>query len=123
MRKEDIMVQGFDSTQFMIQRQIATYKADLSSWAARVQGTRDIEGALRLAAHPPTPGNLLRSIRSLVASDRSRALGQVDAALHAMVAKLADNDARMPLLMRQAQGHWPRLHREMERKWRLPPPL
>lgn len=103
------------SINFMIDRQAHTYRSDMHSWAMRVQNTRNFMEALRLAQHPPMPGQMVRGLPYATNSTKTRARQDVEQSLILKLNKIDPDTVRFPDLLRMAQGHWPRLWGEIDR--------
>jgi hypothetical protein len=106
------------STQFMINRELQSYRTSLQSWARGVRTARTPVDAFRMASHRPHPGSLIRSMSGMFNSDRIRAEREVEEVLQSHVDALAGNDPHLLTIMRLAQGHWPLLYRKLDEKRR-----
>lgn len=101
---------------FLIQQQGRKYVSNLQSWTHQVKVTPKTMDALRLAAQPPHPGNLIAVMRHMWATERNRAYRQVEQHLERLVEQVKPDDPQLVMFMRLAQGHWPKVYHLLDIK-------
>ena len=84
----------------------------------RVERAREPLDAFRLAAQRPSPDSLISSLRTLYAGDRTRAGGQVERVQGRHVEGINRDHPQLASFLRCAQGHWPKIYRDLEAKGR-----
>jgi len=101
-------------TTMMIDREVRRYTQDLARWSQQVRAAHSDVEAFRLASHRPVPAALIRSLGTLWSRERHRAEADIERSLSGRIEKLGAGDPGLPMLMRLAQGHWPRLYQRLE---------
>lgn len=66
---------------FSIGNEVRKFSSALSAWERQVCSARDLHNALKLARFEPVPSPILRGMRHLTSTDRSKALRQIDEVL------------------------------------------
>lgn len=113
-----MMQHANNATNMMINQQVSTYKASLSSWSNQVRGARNTMDAFRIASQKPAPGALIRSLKSMTNGDRIRAENTVERILQDRASELQPDDPNLLNIMRLTQGHWPQVWRNLDQKRR-----
>jgi hypothetical protein len=100
----------FDFRSIIVADSVKRYQRDLSAWENKIRRIHQPLDALRVAGFAPSPGALIRSLRSVTNADTARTRANVERILTQKLEDVGGNDPQLLLMTRMAQGHWPRLH-------------
>jgi hypothetical protein len=98
---------------FLIHQQVGRYKTALSHWVNSVRRAPTLLDALRAANQRPTPGALIRALRSLYSADQNRADQSVQRSLAEHLKDVDVNTPSLQNLMRLSQCRWPDIYRKL----------
>jgi hypothetical protein len=105
-----------DPTNFMIQQELRKYQSSLASWVNQVRGARSARDAFQVAGRKPGPSGILSSMKSLYATDQTRAKLQTEEILNNHISNMSDEDllAQKAFLLQITAGNWIRLRQTID---------